>query len=215
MAATLPISCPECGKQMQVRADLEGKKIRCKDCGQVFPVRSSAIKKPSAAPPARKAAAAPPAKAPARPARKQLRDDEEENQNPYEITETETSHRCPHCAAEFESEDAIICLSCGYNVETRDHIKIVKTVENTGSDQFLWLLPGILCVLAIFALIFLDLFWWLILPEMFEEDDPIQFIASAPITLWIVVMSLFGIFYAGRFAIRRLILNHTAPEKVK
>src|SRR5689334_22316456 len=36
MAGTITITCPECETTMKVSADVEGKKVRCKSCKQVF-----------------------------------------------------------------------------------------------------------------------------------------------------------------------------------
>lgn len=222
MSDTVTIACPDCDKPLKIRAELEGKKVRCKDCGHTFAVRlPSAIKQ---APPPRKAPA--PSK-PAEPkqaaplptpkaARKAALDEEFNDQRPYGMTEVDLGHRCPHCAAELESEDAIVCIGCGYNLATREHIKIVKTIENTGQDQLLWLLPGILCVVAIFALIGLDIVWTFLVPDWVEDTDfPFWIFGTGPVILWVIITSLFGMFYAARFAVRRLILNPTAPEQVK
>src|SRR5687768_16006642 len=101
MTTTIAIECSECGKQLKVRAELEGKKVRCKECGHTFVVKSAAIKKAQpkkAAPPA-------PAKptAPAKPSGPAADEDEYDNPNPYGVTTLDLTPRCPHCAAEFES----------------------------------------------------------------------------------------------------------------
>lgn len=216
MDDTFAIACPECGKRLKVRSELAGKKIRCKDCGHTFAVKApSAVKKnpdpKQKAPRPISKSSAPAAKAPA----KQADDGEYGEQNPYGVTELDLTPRCPHCAAELESEDAVLCINCGYNLETREHIRIVKTIENTGGDQFLWLLPGIACVVTILLLLLLDIFWLVWLPDLVEEDDILWILGSAPIALWVVISTLFAMFFCGRFAIKRLILNPTAPEKVK
>jgi hypothetical protein len=206
MSTTIAVACPECHKQLKIRPELEGKKVRCKDCDAVFTVKLPAIKK--AAPPKK------PAPAPPKPSRRVEDEGEYDNPNPYGVTSLDLAHRCPHCAAEFESEDAVICLECGYNTQTREHIKPVKTIENTGVEQFLWLLPGIACVLAVLALIGLDIFWCFFLPEMVADGD-FEFLASTPITLWLVVASLFAMYFAGRYAFQRLVLNPVRPQVEK
>src|SRR5262249_34976814 len=150
--------------------------------------KEEAKKKPSA--PAPKKAPAPAARAPAgkapaaggkapAPASKQVEgDDEYENPNPYEVTTLDLTPRCPHCATEFESEDAVICIGCGYNLETREHLKLVKTIENTGADQFLWLLPGVACILGIIFMILLDIFWIWFLPDLVEDDSFLWLLAT-------------------------------------
>jgi predicted Zn finger-like uncharacterized protein len=209
------VTCPECDKRLKVRADLAGKKIRCKDCGHAFVAKAPPA--PKKQPEARKPAdvvKAPAGKAPASPP-KSPADAEFDDRNPYGITTLDLTPRCPHCAAELESEDVVLCISCGYNLETREHMRMVKTVETTGEDQFLWLLPGIACVVGILFLIVTDAFWLWILPAMVEDDDVFWILVWPPVTLWLIIASLFAMFFMGRFAIRRLILAPTAPEKEK
>src|SRR5882762_818334 len=62
MSATLDVSCPNCDKKLKVPAELEGKKIKCKDCQEVFVI--AAPKKAKAAAPAKPAAKAAPPKPP-------------------------------------------------------------------------------------------------------------------------------------------------------
>jgi len=201
VAAAFTISCPECDKQIKAPPELQGKKIRCKGCGHTFVVKAPPAKKPAPDPRAAKAKAAsrPPA-------------DEYENPNPYDVTSLDLTPRCPHCAADLESEDTVICVNCGYDLEHRVHLETKKTVEASGMDQFLWLLPGILCVLSIFLMLGWDVFHVFWLPGLIE-DEWYWFLGHAGVQVWVVVASLFGIFYAARFAIQRLILDPTAPEK--
>ena len=42
----IAIECPGCGSSGSVRPDLAGKEIRCKRCGQVFPVPAEALAQP-------------------------------------------------------------------------------------------------------------------------------------------------------------------------
>src|SRR5947207_737731 len=99
MAAPASISCPSCAKKFKGRPELAGKKIKCPGCGSPFIVPQQA----EAPQPKPAAVAAANARAP---------DDEA---NPYGITTIDLSARCPNCANKMESEDAIICLHCGYN----------------------------------------------------------------------------------------------------
>ena len=47
----------------------------------------------------------------------------------------------------MEDAEAIICLTCGYNTQTRTQGRTEKTIANTGGDYVLWLLPGVVDVL--------------------------------------------------------------------
>jgi ribosomal protein S27E len=38
MATTFVIACPDCGKQVKVSDAHVGKKVKCKECGAVYPV---------------------------------------------------------------------------------------------------------------------------------------------------------------------------------
>jgi DNA-directed RNA polymerase subunit RPC12/RpoP len=238
MATTIAVSCPECHKQIKAPPDLQGKKIRCKACGHVFVVKASrpAKRKPQAeeeaqvlplddevlpvqedkdaldqvkAVPARKASA--PAK------KKKADDDDEENSNPYGVTDTDLRTRCPHCAGELE-DGQVICLECGYNTVERTRItKVVKTIEHDFWDWFLWLLPGGLCVVVVLGMIVWDILYWLLAEKMFDKDNTWYgwLLCHYGIKIWMVIVSLFFIFYAGRFAVKRLIFNYRPPEKIK
>ncbi len=217
MPSTILVHCPDCDKEMNVPAKLEGKKIRCKGCGETFVVRAT----PKAAvKPAKKKAAeskAVQAKAPAKPAKPApAGQDEEEGSNPYGVTEESLAARCPHCAQEMESEDAVICLHCGYNTMTRERINTTMTVEHTAGDWILWLLPGIVCILVIFGCIGNIVFLFVWLNDVIEANQNAWW-AFAPrsFQLWGTIFNLFVIFFAGRFAIKRLIFNPRPPEKIK
>ena len=58
MPATLDVACPNCGKALKVPAELDGKRVKCKGCDEVFAVRAP---KPAAKPAPKPAAAAKPA----------------------------------------------------------------------------------------------------------------------------------------------------------
>jgi predicted Zn finger-like uncharacterized protein len=240
MAATLAINCPQCKTEIKVPAELAGKTIRCKKCGTTFPVKAPAAAKsgPAKAAPAAKASPAKPAKAgskpgaaapaktapakaksapqPAKPAPEpapaKAHDEFEEGRNPYQVTTLDLTPRCPHCAHEMESADSILCLNCGYNTLTRQHMGMKKTIARTPSERIFWLLPGMVCVVAIFAVIGGALAFW------FGIQDPWQDPTGDPNTLWLgvkvwVVIICCGIIYfLGRFSIRRLILHPTPPE---
>lgn len=184
------VSCPECHKQIKVKPELQGKKVRCKGCSHVFVI---------------------PAANAAKPAAKASGMDEVES---YGIAadKDEGVARCPHCAKELDKPDAVICLECGYNLQTRQRVATVKVEETTGGDRLMWLLPGFLCLAGIFLLIGFDLFYCLKLPGMLVKSDW-SFITYGGIRLWVVIFSIFIMLVLGRFAFRRLVLNPTPPEQ--
>jgi predicted Zn finger-like uncharacterized protein len=182
MAAAISIPCPECEDKLKVPAAARGKKVRCKSCGHTFTVPTG---KPSVP--------------------------DEDDGKPYGVTTLNLLPRCPECANEMADETAIICLHCGYNTVTRKRAETRMVYELTGADYFRWLMPGVLCVVCVLALIGFDAWYIMAVPKM-VLGEWFEFIGSGACTLWVVINSLFGIYFAGKFAFRRLILNPTPPE---
>jgi hypothetical protein len=220
MATTITITCPHCDQQLKAPADLLGKKMRCKSCGEAFKaeVDEEEEARPSRPKPATSKKAAPGKpppgkKAPAKGKGGKAKDDDYDV-DPYGVTFTDLSHRCPYCANAMESEDAVICLTCGYNTRTRTRSRTRKVQEQTGMDVFLWLLPGIACVIGI--LVILGLFIWYC-AAFFPDPDPLKnewydFWKYHTCKIWVGVFAAFAVFYMGRFSIRRLITENTPPE---
>jgi hypothetical protein len=203
MAATITITCPECDKQIKAPAGVLGKKIRCKACGHVFAVGGPAPARPAGKP-------AKPAKPKAAPG-KRPPDEDEEDANPYAVAELSLAPRCPHCAADMDPDD-VVCLSCGYNTMTREQVRPRKVRDVTGLDVFLWLLPGILCVLGALGLITFAVLYCLMIEDWVGEDVWYSFVRSLGIKIWIVIPILFIVYVMGRFAFKRLIINNSPPE---
>lgn len=249
MAATIVISCPQCKKQMKVPAELQGKKVRCKECGTTFPVKaavkSEAAKANPGKPAAAKSANAKPAAAPAKKPYQEPQDDgpvtysfqgddyvpppekkeekpalkkkggpDELDSNPYGVTEMDLTPRCPHCAKELDSEDAVICLHCGYNTQTRQSARTKRVLDQTFVDYLLWLGPGILCIFGIAALLGAD--YWFVwgLADTWKELDETSGTQSfsGGLKFWFVCMSVWGIWKQIRFAFNRLVMNPKPPE---
>jgi DNA-directed RNA polymerase subunit RPC12/RpoP len=212
MATTILIVCPECGKQIKAPDNVIGKRVRCKFCQAAFVASKGAGQ--AAKPPAGKSAK-PPAGKPAKPSKPAV-DEDEDDSNPYGMTEVSLAPRCPDCANEVE-EDQIVCLNCGYNMQTREKPKLVKTYHNTAGDQFMWLLPGIICVQAIIVVIIFNVWYLMKINDLIGEDDSwyLTMWRSGGIKLWVVIISLFILFFTGKFAIKRLIINYAKPETEK
>jgi DNA-directed RNA polymerase subunit RPC12/RpoP len=222
--ATIAITCPKCEKQIKAPAELAGKKIRCKECQEVFVVRAdddaSAVKgaKPGKSAkskdqaPAKGGKAKEPAPAPAA-----ATGDEESDGTKYGVAAEEFGVRCPYCAKELESDDQVICLHCGYNRVTRDRVGMKKTYETSGGDQFIWLLPGILCALGVLACIGIIIVFFVVFPDIESDhkDDWWVFSVGKPgRVLGTVLVATIG-FFLGRFAVIRLIINNVPPEREK
>jgi hypothetical protein len=199
MASTITITCPECDKQMKVSAEVVGKKIRCKGCSAVFSVKAGA-------------GAAAGGKAAVKKKAAPKKDEDEEEAKPYEVTEETFAPRCPQCANEMESKDAVICLHCGYNLLTREKWRMRKIREVTKWDVFVWWLPGILCALAAIGMITGDILYCALVTKETFGDVWYDFLGGLAVKMWIVIPTLFLIYYAIKFAIRRLVFNYTVPE---
>lgn len=226
MAEPIAIACPKCDKSMKVPAQLAGKKIKCKGCEHVFLVPAGKsdeeevvpIMEEDAPKPAKAKKPAPkPVKAAVKPEPKPAKKDEDDDDSdgkPYGYVETDLGHRCPECANEMEDEDAIICLNCGYNTVTRTRPTVKKLIAHTPLDWILWLAPPILCLLSVFVLLAFDI-WYCINIDDLVKDQWYEIVAHHGIKLWIVIMSLGAMFYAGRFGLMRLIFHPKPPEKIK
>jgi DNA-directed RNA polymerase subunit RPC12/RpoP len=203
--ATIAISCPKCESQIKVPPELEGKKIRCKECSYVFVVK---------VPPGAKAAVKGEKPAPAKEPAKAGADDDEDA-NPYEMSHTSLLPRCAYCAKELESEEQVVCLHCGYNHRTRERIQTDKTYEPTAGEWILHLLPGILCacVLLLAVLIIVDGFLFRAEKEAAWEEATVNPYRLG-LVIWRAVFWAFIGFFAARFAVKRLIL-HTRPTERK
>jgi hypothetical protein len=137
--------------------------------------------------------------------------DDEDNPNPYGVTTPDLRARCPSCANPLESEDAVVCLYCGYNTQTRITPGTKKIVEATAETHIMWLLPGLLCVLGIVVLAILCLIYCITMAsEMWDS-----FLVHESLRIWIVIIALSVMWGLGQFAFSRLIMNPTPPEETK
>jgi predicted Zn finger-like uncharacterized protein len=234
--STIVLNCPQCAKPIKVPADAVGKKVRCKHCSHVFVAQA-----PGGAPAAGPREAVQKAKAkparvanPAKPAGKPGKTgvvDEPDEEGAYGVTDTVLGARCPQCASEME-EGGVICLGCGYNTQTRVQQRMRKIKDVTGFDKFLWLLPGILCVLGIFAIIGYCCYHHFGLPyELVDNWDKLVeekggrngaagdeasgakgYLFHGAIELWIFIIGALICWRLGRFAVKRLIFNNQPPE---
>jgi hypothetical protein len=219
------VRCPACNRPFMVRL---GQTLHFDDAGGEEGIKAVPAKKPSAAgaampPPVPKAAAAvppppPPAAVPAtaitapppppRPAFAGDEDDDD-NPNPYGVTTPDLRPRCPSCANPLESESDVICLYCGYNTQTRAGGATRKVIETTVETHFMWLMPGLLCVLGIVVLVILCLIYTVTMPAAMGDS----FLVHESLRMWVVIIALAIMWGMGQFAFNRLVMNPTPPEE--
>lgn len=247
MATTFVIACPECGKQVKVSDEHVGKRVKCKECGAVYPVKGpadapAAAKGPPPVPGKAKVTQAkatqvkpppPPTKAEVPPPPDDIPvsgykfvDDDDDPNAPKQYTveqDESTLPRCPFCAKEMESHDALICLNCGYNTRTRMRPEIKQVYQNTGTQVFLWLLPGIICVLVMIALLVWYIIFWMNI-EGWMEDSWFEDEKGPPTTylgglgpgflrLYLFLFTAACYVPLVRFSIKRLIRNNKPQER--
>jgi hypothetical protein len=238
MPATLDVSCPECGKQLKVPAELEGKKVKCKGCESVFVIKAPKAAKPPAKPakPAAKPAAkSPPPPPPPPPEKSPFKDDEDEDDDlapgvapkPMGVVREEDVPRCPHCAKELDPPDAVICKNCGYNNMTRVKNEMKKVIASDATDWASHLGPGIIALLLVIGFIVLDIVCWVNM-KSWMEGSPLEkdgtnavtgaveyYVKPGAFIAFIIAASLIVIVPGSRFAFRRLVMNAKPLEKVK
>lgn len=223
MAAVIVVTCPQCQKQLKAPAELQGKKIRCK-CGTAFAVPAAAANKPAEpketfglleddAPQAKPKKAAPPPPKPA-PPKKKKDDDDDEDSSPYGVTTQEFTARCPNCAKEMESEEAVICLNCGYNTRTRVRASTKRVHEITSQDRVGWLMPAIATVVLVLILLGANLGVWFGMEETWKGWDEAAGTQSLSrgVRTWMSAFSAWIGWIGVKFAFRRLVLDPTPPE---
>ena len=240
MSTSFVIACPDCQKQVRATDDLIGKKIRCKGCSSVFAVSAPKesggppekpktkappplppeMKKPSPPPPPPPPKSEPPT-IPLAGAKKPYDEDDVENspKNYGLIAEESTLPRCPFCAKEMSSEEAVICLHCGYNTRSRLRPDVKKVHAHTPADIALWLMPGIICVLIMIGLIVWDLIFCIKVEDWvkgtLQESDG-TWVGGLNPGFFKTMMTAFTIvccFFLGKIAYKRLLVNNRPPEK--
>lgn len=202
--AQIEITCPECGNQRAVPDELVGKKIKCKKCQSVFTVK--------AAPPAGVKSGKPgPAKGDANVNVIPIKQ-EEDDRNPYVMKEENLAARCPFCAELMDPPDAKICIHCGYNMQQRRRVERKIIYETTAVDYLFWHLPTMACFIAIGMLIGFDVFIVMNTEGWIGSDGVVP---AGCFDVWVVVISLFMMFFAGRFIFKRLVFQFHPPEQEK
>lgn len=190
MAGQLKVVCGQCRKVMQVPEVLAGKRIKCRGCSATVMVTKPA----------------PPIATAGKPG-------QPEEAVGYGIEKLDDQVRCAFCANDLE-DGQVVCLKCGYNMQTRERHDVRVLHKHTGGDYFLWHLPSALCViLTLFCIFGIVVVWtdFIDLGEFFTEN--VQrwkwgAVYCTAILAWII-------FSAGRFAIKRIFYHPHPPEVEK
>lgn len=170
--------------------------------------------------------------APAGPGAYKFADEDEDEggatPNPLGVVDAgEDIPRCPHCAKELDPPDAVVCVHCGFNNQTRVKAESKKTWAPSGGDWFNHLTPGILALLGWILLIVIDVIVYLSMDDwltgtFLEKDKSLEtgkvtFYAriNDACILFTFAATIMPIIKLVRFSIIRLIINNTPEEKVK
>jgi hypothetical protein len=208
----MDVTCPNCSKSLKVPPELEGKRVKCKGCQQVFTIKAPADEpKPEEKP-----------KSPF------LDDDDEPGGVPRSmgVIAEEDVPRCPHCAVELDPPDAVICTECGFNNRTRTRAETKKVYAPDAMDWMSHLGPGIIALLIVIALVVVDIVCgvkmrgWMEGGMLESEEKGLDgrskfYVAPGAFIALICFISLIIIIPAAKFAIKRLIIDNKPPEKVK
>jgi hypothetical protein len=225
MASTFVIACPDCSKQIKVTEEVIGKKIRCKECGGIFPVKKPKETAPAKNAPTKKDGKArpPDAEQTKKKTAAELEQDDDDGKNPYAIAKDEEDvARCPYCVKELESPDDKVCLHCGFNLETRKRHESVAVHGATGAETFQWLLPGILAAIGVIALLAISIWTisqtkdWLRGGWFHELENGVEKFNPKPGCFYFFNISITGFIclHLGRIAYRRLFVDNKPPERM-
>ncbi len=219
MAAIPPITCPSCEKKFKSKADLRGKRIRCPFCSESFIVpmdllevdEDEAAAPAAASTPAAQEQSAAPDDAPIPLA---ASNDDEEGDDPYAVTEIDLAPRCPNCAHEMPSADAVVCLNCGYNTLTREWGKTEKLLGVSVGRHTMHLLPGFLALFCLITCIIDRLMYSVVWPLMVADVQWMQWSDYEGLRMWGTMIGLGAIFALGRVCYRRFIVK-PIPDELK
>jgi hypothetical protein len=191
--STIDIVCPSCKHASKAPANLKGKKIRCKQCKEVFVAGgtgAAAATKPQAM-------------------------DAEIDRNPYGVTTENLAARCPFCAMALDPPESRICLHCGYDLVKRRRVESKKTYETTPVDYLLWHLPTFGCFVGINAVIGVCVFCGIRMSGWLEGTLVEGILPPECFTTWLGIMGIAAIWFQGKFIFKRLVYNLHPPEKIK
>ena len=123
----------------------------------------------------------------------------------------------------MESQDALICLNCGYNTRTRLRPEVKAVYAPTFGEWTLHLLPGILCVLTMIGLLVWYIVFWMNIEGWMEggwfEDEPgppktyIAGLSPGFCRLYLALITAALYVPLVRFSWKRLVKNYRPQER--
>lgn len=188
-----PITCPHCQSRFKGKPDLAGKKIKCPSCQSPFTApaetatRTPKPKSPAVEPPTDDAA--------------------------YGVSRIDITPRCPHCAAEMLSAEAIICVHCGYNTMTRVHGATKKVLAASPQEHLLYLLPSLSAALVFVAIVVALIFYNTVLTQRLEGGK-LSWIVHESLRMWTTLVCLAILWPVAMFAFNTLAVRPRPPEEV-
>ncbi len=182
MPETIMVGCPNCKKTIKAPATIKGKKIRCKGCGQAFTAE-------------------------------EFKEHEEEwgTVTGYGMTIDKDRLRCPYCAGELDDESQVLCLHCGYNLQTRERVQ-PKVLHPVGfSDYFMYWLPAIFGFFVFLFFAWSIVYTWVWWPDAdwnpeFMKGNPI------PYQVFSSLIDAFIMFKIAQWIVKNRVLKPHPPE---
>jgi hypothetical protein len=205
------ITCPACTKKFKGKEGIGGKKIKCPLCSTPFVVPADGQVKAGG----KDAAIQAKKDAPMTKAQQRVSwNKEDDDHRPYKLGEFDESPRCPNCANPLEHAKQIICLTCGYNTQTRAWGETVRTTSVTFGQHVAHLLPGLFFLLMLILFTIGILLFSLALPALVQGTWA-DFLDHESTRMWIILFLMMFMWAFGTLAFRRLVLNPKPKERVK
>lgn len=200
MPAPAIITCPLCEARFKGKPELAGKKIKCPSCAKPFVVPNE-----EAPPPPKPKPKAPPVK----------NDMEAATDDAaYGVGVIDIAPRCPNCAKEMTSAEAVICIYCGYNTLTREIGRTKKLISVTPQEHFMYLLPSLIAAGA-FVLIVITMIFYNTVLASWLGNTGWGWITHESLRMWSTMVVLAILWVIGTYLFHTLIMHPKPPDVVK
>jgi hypothetical protein len=156
-------------------------------------------------------------------------DDEEDSATPKAlgvVDEGVEIPRCPHCAAELDPPDAVVCISCGFNTITRVKAQSKKVWEPDANDWINHLAPGIAAAILCIIIVVTDIVCWVSMKDwmsgtFLEKDEPSAtgdkafYVSPGAFIALIIALDIMPLIIMANFAVKRLAIDNKPREREK